>query len=128
MQKVEETISVMTHQIKYLIALVIVLCTFTEEGFAQCTGWGGYTPTTDAIECGGGFPQPPCCQVYNACNGPLSGCNTYEPYAPYVNGCDMTCTPIDSGVLFLLLGGAAFGGAMIVRNRRREFQLKSERV
>jgi hypothetical protein len=40
----------------------------------------------------------------------------------------MSCTPIDSGVLFLLLGGGIFGGTLIARNRRRELLLQSERV
>ena len=35
-------------------------------------------------------------------------------------GCDMSCTPIDSGVLFLLIGGGLFGGFMIKRRRETE--------
>jgi hypothetical protein len=37
-----------------------------------------------------------------------------------VEGCDMSCTPIDSGVLFLLIGGGLFGGFMIKRRRETE--------
>jgi len=32
----------------------------------------------------------------------------------------MSCTPIDSGVLFLLIGGAAFGGFLIMRRRETD--------
>jgi hypothetical protein len=35
----------------------------------------------------------------------------------------MACTPIDSGVLFLLLGGAAFGGIMIMRRRQEALEV-----
>jgi hypothetical protein len=35
----------------------------------------------------------------------------------------MACTPIDSGVLFLLLGGAAFGGMMIMRRRQEALSI-----
>ena len=38
-------------------------------------------------------------------------------------GCDLSCTPIDSGVLFLLLGGAAFGGMMIMRRRQEALEV-----
>lgn len=93
--------------------------------FSQCTGWNGYQ--CDAcIPCGPGIG--PCCSVWKACNGPGSPCNTYEgglgsDGQAAVNGCDMACTPIDSGVLFLLLGGAAFGGMMIFRRKQEALQV-----
>ena len=41
-------------------------------------------------------------------------------YSGGLVGCDMSCTPIDSGVLFLLIGGGLFGGFMIKRRRETE--------
>jgi len=73
--------------------------------------------------CGGSGPGAvPCCNVWNACNYNQSFCysnagcpgSTVDPNT----GCDLACTPIDSGVLFLLFGGAAFGGMMIMRRRQ----------
>jgi hypothetical protein len=91
-----------------------------------CTGYNGYT-CDNCIPCGPGIGGP-CCSVWKACNGPGSPCNTYEAGngsdgQPAVNGCDMACTPIDSGVLFLLLGGAAFGGMMIMRRRQEALEV-----
>ena len=110
------------------VLLFLLVCGFfavdPSTVYSQCTGWGGYVADGDEIPCGTGFPSPPCCEVYNACNGPLSGCNTYDPEDyPSTNGCDLSCTPIDSGVLFLLLGGAAFGGMMIMRRRQEALEV-----
>jgi len=93
--------------------------------FSQCTGWNGYT-CDNCTPCGPGLG--PCCSVWKACNGPGSPCNTYEAGLgsdgqAAVNGCDMACTPIDSGVLFLLLGGATFGGMMIFRRKQEALQV-----
>ena len=65
-----------------------------------------------------GSTEFPCCPVYNACNGTTTACNNYDPDYSGTGGCDLSCTPIDSGVLFLLIGGAAFGGMMIMRRRQ----------
>jgi len=90
-----------------------------------CYGGGSYQTDGDEItDCQMGT----CCQVWNACNGPYSACWNSDPDYAGTGGCDLSCAPIDSGVLFLLLGGAAFGGVMISRNRRRELYLESERV
>ena len=71
--------------------------------------------------------QGPLCTVWDACNGPYSGCQSYDldfvaggpvAGAPDWNGCNLHCTPIDSGVLFLLLGGGFFGGMMIMRRKK----------
>ena len=62
----------------------------------------------------------PCCQIWNACNGLDSVCANYDPDYSGTGGCDMSCTPIDSGVLFLLIGGGLFGGFMIKRRRETE--------
>lgn len=86
-----------------------------------CTGWGGYTTDGDEIPCGDA--QFPCCDVYNACNGTNSPCPNYDPDFSADGGCDLSCTPIDSGVLFLLLGGAAFGGMMIIRRRQEALEV-----
>jgi len=113
----------------YTLSIVFALAIFAPgESYAQ-TGWNGYT-CDNCIPCGPGLG--PCCSVWKACNGPGSPYNTYEAGngsdgSPAVNGCDMACTPIDSGVLFLLLGGAAFGGLMLMRNRRHELTLVQER-
>lgn len=110
----------MTMKLSKLLLTACVLC-FTSIGLSQAD------PDPSNNE-----PCPndlfPCCQTWNACNGPYYGSWSYDPDFPDDGFCDLSCTPIDSGVLFLLLGGAAFGGAMIARNRRRELQLKSERV
>ena len=87
---------------------------------AQCTGWGGYVEGNNVIPCGGGNP---CCTVYNACNAP---CNNYDYDFVATGGCDLSCTPIDSGVLFILIGGGLFGAFML--NRRRELELVTEEV
>lgn len=65
----------------------------------------------------------PCCTVWDACNGPYSGCQSYDPDFSATGGCNLACTPIDSGVLVLLLGGAAFGGMMIMRRREHATQI-----
>ena len=57
--------------------------------------WGGYTPSTDAIDCEPGW-QPgdfgiPCCAVAEACNSYLSPCPTYDPAFSGAAGCDMSC-------------------------------------
>jgi len=87
------------------------------------TCWGGYVPSNDAIDCLPGWtpgsPSGPCCATAKACNSYASPCPTYDEAAG-VGGCDMSCTPIDSGVLFLLLGGAAFGGFLIMRRRETD--------
>jgi len=64
-----------------------------------------------------------CCQIDNACNGqysPIGAAWNYDPDYSATAGCDLSCTPIDSGVLFLLLGGAAFGGFLIMRRRETD--------
>jgi len=116
----------MKNLIKYLVVLGCITM-LPEQGMSQlnCTGDGGYATDGDETPCGVDVNKP-CCTIWDACNGPYSGCNNYDP--DYPSGCDLSCTPIDSGVLFLLLGGAAFGGSMIARNRRRELLLESERV
>ena len=80
--------------------------------------------TNCTTDCGAG--GTPCCNIWNACNynqslcyyGP-GDCSTIDPDT----GCDLACTPIDSGVLFLLLGGAAFGGVMIMRRRQEALEV-----
>ena len=115
---------------KLVKLLCITLCfvAFTlNEGYAQCSycDCGSYVADGDEnTTC----IQGSCCTVWNACNGPYSPCHNYDPDYSVTGGCDMSCTPIDSGVLFLLLGGGIFGGTIIARNRRRELLLQSERV
>jgi len=87
---------------------------------AQCTGWGSYVEDGNEVPCGGANP---CCTVYNACNAP---CNNYDYSFELTGGCDLSCAPIDSGVLFILIGGGLFGAFML--NRRRELELVTEEV
>jgi hypothetical protein len=105
------------------VLLLIPVLAFGTMGFAQtsCTGWGGYSTSGNEIDCPNGMNQ--CCIVYNACNGPQSPCWNYDYDFSGTGGCDLSCTPIDSGVLFLLFGGAAFGGMMIMRRRREALEV-----
>jgi hypothetical protein len=116
--KEDETVEVMKNF--SILMLLFGALLFASESYAQSC-WGGYTPSTNAIDCASGWtpstPNGPCCATYKACNSYASPCPTYDPDYSATGGCDMSCTPIDSGVLFLLLGGAAFGGFMIMRRR-----------
>ena len=103
-----------------LFGLCLIMASYSPELLSQ-------SPCTDCVPCGEGTP---CCSIYNACNYEQTYCFSDAGCASsgdVVNGCDMACTPIDSGVLFLLLGGAAFGGLMLMRNRRHELTLVQER-
>ena len=107
---------------KVLLMLMVggILAIFSNESSAQCGG--SYMTDGDEIPCGD--DNFPCCSVWNACNGVgYPGCNNYDPDYSATGGCDLSCTPIDSGVLFLLLGGAAFGGMMIMRRREHAAQI-----
>ena len=88
--------------------------------FSQCSGWGGYVENGNEIDCSDGYG---CCQVEGACNAP---CSNYDLDFSETGGCDLSCTPIDSGVLFLLIGGGFFGAFML--NRRKELELIAEEV
>ena len=114
----------MTMKILATTALGLAIVLFTPSGAigqTNCTGDGGYATNGNEIPCGDiNFP---CCTVWDACNGPYSGCNNYDQDFNSTGGCDLSCTPIDSGVLFLLLGGAAFGGMMIMRRRQEALEV-----
>jgi len=85
----------------------------------QCTGtYADCQPDGDEIPCPNGMNN--CCQVWNACNGPYYGQWNFDPDFSGDGGCDLSCAPIDSGVLFLLIGGGLFGGFMIKRRRETE--------
>lgn len=108
---------------KVKIVTLILSLFFVSTVQAQYTNCGGsYTPVNP-------YPctQGSCCSVWNACNGPIyPDCNNYDAYYYATGGCDMSCAPIDSGVLFLLLGGAAFGGMMIMRRRQEALEVIKE--
>ncbi|MDA0913515.1 MAG: hypothetical protein O2818_06150 [Bacteroidetes bacterium] len=109
----------MKNKIRLLLVSIGVysLCIVSVSAQSSCT---------DCIPCGEGQP---CCQIWNACNYSQTFCFSDTGCPSTVSaGCDMSCTPIDSGVLFLLLGGAAFGGLMIVRRRKEDLVLQSERT
>jgi len=117
----EEIVEVMKN-LSFLILLSAALVLSVSMQGQSC--WGGYVPSNDAIDCAPGWtpgsPAGPCCATYKACNSYASPCPTYDPDYSATGGCDMSCTPIDSGVLFLLIGGAAFGGFLIMRRRETD--------
>ena len=88
----------------------------------QCAGnYSECQPDGDETPCPNGMNN--CCEIYNACNGPyvpLERLGTMTLTLRRTGGCDLSCAPIDSGVLFLLLGGAAFGGFLIMRRRETD--------
>ena len=108
-----------------LLSVVFVLLLSSSLVSAQscpggcCSGTGGYVEDGDEIDCIDG----PCCTVWNACN---ATCYNYDPDYSATGGCDLSCAPIDSGVLFILIGGGLFGAFML--NRRRELELVTEEV
>ena len=100
------------------LSFLITLGVHTLSAQGSYLTCGSYTTdndeTTDCANMG------TCCQVWNACNGPYSPCYNYDPDYSGTGGCDLSCAPIDSGILFLLLGGGLFGAFMISRKRDRE--------
>ena len=101
------------------LAIAVAVAFSVNVSFADYTTCGNYTADGDEnTNCGMGI----CCQTWNACNGPYSPCYNYDPDYSATGGCDLSCAPIDSGVLFLLLGGAAFGGMMIMRRRQQTLE------
>lgn len=100
--------------LKYLFFFIALAGLTQNEILAQCGG--SYVPDGDEFACGN--PGYPCCQVSNACNGTnYPACNNYDPDYTATGGCDLSCAPIDNGVLFLLIGGGLFGGLTIMRRR-----------
>lgn len=110
----------MMKQVAQIVLVLVIGFAFPSVLSAQCTGYGGYQENGNEIPCAEGGP---CCTVYNACNAP---CNNYDNDFFATGGCDLSCAPIDSGVLFILIGGGLFGAFML--NRRRELELVTEEV
>ena len=111
-----------------IVSFLMLMVAAPSLVISQCTYQNTCQPDGDEIACPNGMNN--CCSIYNACNGPYSPIGAawnYDPDYSDTGGCDLSCAPIDSGVLFLLLGGAAFGGLMLMRNRRRELTLVQER-
>ena len=102
------------------LGLTLILGSF---GLAngQCTYQNACQPNDNETACPNGMNN--CCSIYNACNGqysPIGAAWNYDPDYSGTGGCDLSCAPIDSGVLFLLIGGGLFGGFMIKRRRETE--------
>ena len=71
---------------------------------------------SDCIPC---IEGGPCCTVYNACNAYSTYCYDCDTYYGTTDvGCDLSCAPIDTGVMFLLIGGLFFGIFLITRSTR----------
>lgn len=99
-----------------IVSLLVILGLGMSVGLSQ-------SPCTDYTPC---IEGGPCCNVWNACNYQQSTIHSNAGCPGSVidaNGCDLACTPIDSGVLFLLLGGATLGGMMLARRRQEGFEL-----
>ncbi len=72
---------------------------------------------SDCITC---IEGGPCCTVYNACNAYQTYCFDCDAYYGTTDvGCDLSCAPIDSGILFLIFGGAMFGMLLLYKNNTR---------
>ena len=94
---------------KILPAVIIsgfILSSFA--GLAQTCG-------LDCVPCSEGQP---CCTVYNACNAYQTFCYDCDVYYGTTDqGCDLSCAPIDQGVLFLLIAGGLFGSMLLTKRR-----------
>ena len=107
--------------IKQSLFCLSILFGLSAVANAQCTYLNGCQPNGNETPCPNDDNN--CCQIDNACNGqysPIGAAWNYDPDYSATAGCDLSCTPIDSGVLFLLLGGAAFGGFLIMRRRETD--------
>jgi hypothetical protein len=103
--------------VSFLLLMVAAPSLVISQGGYQ----SGSQPNGNETPCPNPFNN--CCQIDNACNGqysPIGAAWNYDPDYSATGGCDLSCTPIDSGVLFLLLGGAAFGGFLIMRRRETD--------
>lgn len=102
------------------LSLTLILGSFGLAS-SQCTYQNSCQPDGDEFPCPNRDDN--CCQIDNACNGqysPIGAAWNYDPDFSGTGGCDLGCAPIDSGVLFLLIGGGLFGGFMIKRRRETE--------
>ena len=90
------------------VLLIVLAATFnTQQLWSQTCG-------NDCIAC---IEGGPCCTVFNACNAYSTYCYDCDTYYGTTDvGCDLSCAPIDSGILFLLIGGLLFGINLIKRS------------
>lgn len=109
--EIEKTVD-MKKLANYLLAFLLIPIGMNQMN-AQCN-----------IPYPGSGPQ---CTIYNACNY-LNVCDPGACATCDVGTmCDMACTPIDSGVLFLLIGGGLFG-AYLLMDRRKKLELIQEKA
>ena len=104
-----------------IVSFLLLMIAAPSLVISQCTYQNGCQPNGGEIFCPNGMNN--CCDIYNACNGqysPIGAAWNYDDEYSLTGGCDLSCAPIDSGVLFLLLGGAAFGGFLIMRRRETD--------
>ena len=102
----------MKKSVKYLLAVLLI-----SIGVNQM----------NAQSCNITWTSGPQCTIYNACNY-LNVCDPATcATCDAATMCDMACTPIDSGVLFLLIGGGLFG-AYLLMDRRKKLELIREKA
>ena len=72
---------------------ILVFCLSITLGMtAVANGQCGGSYTTDGDESPCGNDNFPCCQIYDACNGPMfPSCNNYDPDYSATEGCDLSC-------------------------------------
>ena len=105
----------MTGMLTFTICVLFTAVSFAQTSCTDCT-----------TACGS--QGIPCCNVWNACNYNQSFCysNTGCPGSTVDpdTGCDLACTPIDGGILFLLVFGATGAAFLLVHKRRMELSLQ----
>lgn len=94
----------------FLSLVMLMFCfaqtvTFAQYDAAACS-W--YSPSGTFSPCP---PNPACCNLAEACNGPNSPYYGYDH--AYTGGCAMPSVPMDGGYWVLLILGAILGSVLI---------------